>query len=80
MVEDKTESNNFASPSQFGCLNNYEQFENSVDFNKEIVTSRHQINQLPLKARLIFSTQKSVQKNLLEIKHVITTLDIIQYW
>ena len=30
--------------------------------------SRHQINQLPQKARLIFPTQKNVQKNLLEIK------------
>ena len=37
MAEDKTKSNNFASPSHFSCLNNNERFENSVDFNKEIV-------------------------------------------
>ena len=37
MAEDKTKSNNFASPSRFNCLNNDERFENSVDFNKEIV-------------------------------------------
>ena len=36
MPENKTKSNNFVSPNRFNCLNNYEQFENSVEFNKEI--------------------------------------------
>ena len=36
MAENKTKSNNFVSPNRFSCLNNYGQFENSVDFNKEI--------------------------------------------
>ena len=36
MAENRTKSNNFVSPNQFSCLNNYEQFENSIDFNKEI--------------------------------------------
>ena len=31
MVEDKTKSNNFVSPNRFSSLNNYKQFENSVD-------------------------------------------------
>ena len=26
----------YVSPNRFNCLNNYRQFENSVDFNKEI--------------------------------------------
>ena len=38
---------------------------------------RHQINQLPEKTRLIFSAQKNVQKNLLKINYIITTLDSI---
>ena len=37
MSEDKTKSNNFPSLNRFSCLNNYKQFENSADFNKEIV-------------------------------------------
>ena len=36
MAENKTKSNNFVLPNRFSCLNNYEQLENSVDFNKEI--------------------------------------------
>ena len=36
MAENRTKSNNFVSSNQFSCLNNYEQFENSIDFNKEI--------------------------------------------
>ena len=36
MAENKTKSNNFASPNRFSCLNNYGQYENSVDFKKEI--------------------------------------------
>ena len=36
MAENKTKSNNFVSRNRFSCLNNYEQFENSVEFNKEI--------------------------------------------
>ena len=36
MAENKTKSSNFVSPNRFSCLNNYGQFENSVDFNKEI--------------------------------------------
>ena len=43
MAENKTKSNNFASHNRFSCLNNYGQYENSVDFKKEIATSRHQI-------------------------------------
>ena len=43
MPENKTKSNNFVSPKRFSCLNNYEQFENSVEFNKEIAHSRHQM-------------------------------------
>ena len=37
MSEDKTKSDNFPSLNRFSCLNNYKQFENSADFNKEIV-------------------------------------------
>ena len=37
--EDKTKFNNFISPNRFSCLNNYSQFENSIDFNKEIVNN-----------------------------------------
>ena len=36
MAENKTKSNNFASPNRFSYLNNYGQYENSVDFKKEI--------------------------------------------
>ena len=36
MVEDKTKSNNFASPSRTSCLNNHERSENSIDFSREI--------------------------------------------
>ena len=36
MAENRTKSNNVVSPNQFSCLNNYGQFENSTDFNKEI--------------------------------------------
>ena len=43
MAEIKTKCNNFLSPNQFSYLNNYKQFENSVDFNKEIAHVRHQI-------------------------------------
>ena len=43
MPENKTKSNNFVSPKRFSCLNNYEQFGNSVEFNKEIAHSRHQM-------------------------------------
>ena len=43
--EDKTKFNNFISPNRFSCLKNYSQFENSIDFNKEIAHNvRHQIN------------------------------------
>ena len=46
---------------------------------KKLLTSRDQLYELPQKARLIFPTQKNVQKNLLVIKHVITTLIVTQY-
>ena len=36
MAENEAKSNNFVSPNRFSCLNNYRQFKNSVDFNKEI--------------------------------------------
>ena len=36
MVKNKTKTNNFELTNRFSCLNNYEKFENSVDFNKEI--------------------------------------------
>ena len=36
MAENETKSNNFVSSNWFNYLNNYEQFENSVDFNKEL--------------------------------------------
>ena len=35
--ENETKFNNFISPNRFSCLNNYGQFENSIDFNKETV-------------------------------------------
>ena len=35
--EDKTKFNNFIAPNRFSCLKNYNQFENSIDFNKKIV-------------------------------------------
>ena len=35
-MEDKTKSDNLVSPNRSSWLNNYEQFQNSVDFNKEI--------------------------------------------
>ena len=44
--EDKTKFNNFISPNQFSCLNNYSQFENSIDFNKEIVHNVTSSNKL----------------------------------
>ena len=46
---------------------------------KKLLTSRDQLYELPQKARLIFPTQKNVQKNLFVIKHVITTLIVTQY-
>ena len=36
ILEDKTKSDNLVSPNRSSWLNNYEQFQNSVDFNKEI--------------------------------------------
>ena len=44
--EDKTKFNNFISPNRFSCLNNYSQFENSIDFNKEIVHNVTSSNKL----------------------------------
>ena len=35
--EADTIANSFASPNRFNYLNNYEQFENNVDFNEEIL-------------------------------------------
>ena len=35
--ESKTKFNNFISSNRFSCLNNSSQFENNIDFNKEIV-------------------------------------------
>ena len=45
-AEDKTKSNNFVSPNRFSCLSNYEKFENSADFNKEIVHNVTSSNRL----------------------------------
>ena len=36
ILEDKTKSDNLVSPNRSSWLNNYEQFQDSVDFNKEI--------------------------------------------
>ena len=44
--EDKTKFNNFMSPNRFSCLNNYSQFENSIDFNKQIVHNVASSNKL----------------------------------
>ena len=44
--EDKTKFDNFISPNRFSCLNNYSHFENSIDFNKEIVHNVTSSNKL----------------------------------
>ena len=80
MVEDKTESNNFASPSQFSCLNNHEQFENSADFNKEIVHVTSSNNSTTSKGSTDIFYAKERSKEPVRDQNVITTLDIIQYW
>ena len=46
VTEDKTKFNNFISPNRFSCLKNYSQFENSIDFNKEIVHNVTSSNKL----------------------------------
>ena len=44
--EDETKFNNFISPNRFSCLKNCSQFENSIDFNKEIVHNVRSSNKL----------------------------------
>ena len=69
VAEDKTKSNNFVSPDRFSCLNNYKQFENSIDFSKKIVhnvTSSNKSTTSKVSTDISCTIERS--KNLLEIK------------